>query len=58
MKNIDLALLEIAKKNIYSLENRENLNTQNSDSLDFFETSIWEFKKALEEAYELGRNSR
>lgn len=58
MKNIDLALLEIAKKNIYSLENRENLNTQNSDSLDFFEVSIWEFKKALEEAYELGRNSR
>ena len=33
----------------------ETLETRMSDSLDFYDMSIWSIKRALEEAYELGR---
>jgi hypothetical protein len=30
------------------------LNTRGSDQLDFYEVSVWQIKKALEEAYYTG----
>jgi len=33
----------------------ETLETRNSDSLDFHDVAVWEIKKALELAYELGK---
>jgi hypothetical protein len=35
----------------------ETLETRNSDSLDFHDIAVWEIRKALEAAYEAGRNS-
>ena len=32
----------------------ETLRPRNSDHLDFHEVSVWQLKKALEEAYRLG----
>ena len=32
----------------------ETLRARNSDHLDFHEVSVWQLKKALEEAYRLG----
>ncbi len=40
-----------------SLQNVTTLETQNADSKDFHELSVWELKRVLEEAYEAGRNS-
>lgn len=48
-------LIEIAKKNSYSIEERGDLETRNSDSEDFIEMSVWSIKAMLEEAYELGK---
>ncbi|MCL2107045.1 MAG: hypothetical protein FWH26_08335 [Oscillospiraceae bacterium] len=48
------ALEEIAKNNL----GIDTLRTQNSDSLDFHEVSVWSLKAALEAAYNLGRDSR
>ena len=50
-------LMEIVHKNIPELENRKDLEARNSDSEDFFETSVWSLRDALIEAYELGKNS-
>ena len=47
--------LEIAKKNLYAVEERGDLETRNWDGADFFEVSVWGLKKALEEAYLLGK---
>ena len=46
---------EIARKYIAALESREDLETHDSDSEDFFETSVWSIKAALIAAYELGK---
>ncbi len=35
----------------------ETLETRKSDSLDFHDMAVWEIRKALEAAYEAGRNS-
>jgi len=51
-KKIEEALEKIAKENLYV----ETLNTRNSDSLDFYDVSVWGIKKSLELAYELGKN--
>lgn len=48
-------LIEIAKRNSYSIEERGDLETRNSDSEDFIEMSVWSIKAMLEEAYELGK---
>lgn len=48
-------ILEIAKKNLYAVEERGDLETRNWDGADFFEVSVWGLKKALEEAYLLGK---
>ena len=50
-------LIEIAKKNSYSIETRGDLETRNGDSEDFIEMSVWSIKAMLEEAYELGRKA-
>lgn len=50
-------LIEIAKKNSYSIETRGDLETRKSDSEDFIEMSVWSIKAMLEEAYELGRKA-
>ena len=50
-------LIEIAKRNSYSIEERGDLETRNSDSEDFIEMSVWSIKAMLEEAYELGKKA-
>jgi|GEM_PF-3032054 len=48
-------LLEIAKKNYLLGHNgRENLDTHNWDSQDFYEVAVWSINDALQEAYQLG----
>jgi hypothetical protein len=52
---MDETLAEIAQKHL----ELDTLETRNSDSLDFHELSVWQIKKALEEAYLAGaRNAR
>ena len=51
-------LTRIAEKKVIGARGRGDLNTRNSDHLDFFEISVWELKYALLEAYELGRQSK
>ena len=48
-------ILEQIAKNILDIP---TLKTRNSDSLDFHEVSVWGLKKALQQAYEEGRNSK
>jgi hypothetical protein len=50
-KKIEKKLEEIAKEELFI----ETLNTRNSDGLDFYDVSVWVVKKALELAFELGR---
>ena len=57
-KNLEQALTRIANENFVSLENRKDLEQHYSDSLDFHDVAVWELKKALLAAYELGRKSR
>ena len=45
---------KIAKKHLFI----DTLRTQNSDSLDFHDVSVWGVEAALKAAYELGRNSK
>ena len=49
------ALLEIARKTLVGMEERESFEPQNSDSLDFIEASVWGIEEALTAAYLLGK---
>ncbi len=51
------SLVEIAKKYIYPVEVRGDLETCDNDSEDFLDVSVWSIKAALEAAYELGKES-
>jgi len=51
-------IVKIAQENIAEIENRKDLEQHWSDEEDFFETSVWALKAALEAAYELGKKSR
>ena len=51
------SLVEIAKKCIYPVEVRGDLETCDNDSEDFLDVSVWSIKAALEAAYELGKES-
>ena len=51
-------IIKIVHETIPELETRENLERHYWDEEDFFETSVWSLKAALEAAYELGRKSR
>ena len=53
----DKALLEIAKKHSYAIEERGDLEKRNNDSEDFLEVSVWSLKEMLKEAYELGKQN-
>ena len=46
----DKTLERIAKEHLEI----ETLRTRDSDHLDFHDVSVWQLKKALEEAYRLG----
>lgn len=48
-------LTKIAEKNIFKLRGRGDLESRNTDWMDFSTTAVWELKDALIEAYELGR---
>lgn len=48
-------LFEIAKRNIYGLEKRGDLEQRFIDSEDFLDVAVWSIRKMLEEAYELGK---
>lgn len=56
-KNEKKKLLKIAQEHIPALEGRENLEAQNCDEEDFFETAVWCLEAALAAAYELGKKS-
>ena len=58
LKNENLQLLEIAKKNSYAVENRGDLEKRNNDSEDFLDISVWSLKEMLREAYELGKQNK
>jgi hypothetical protein len=48
-------LVKIAEESIPELEGRGDLEARNSDSEDFFETSVWSLKEALRAAFEYGK---
>lgn len=48
-------LVDVAKKHIYAIERRGDLENRGNDSEDFVETSVWSIKAALLEAYQLGQ---
>ena len=52
--SVDKGLENIAN----SILGIETLETRNSDSLDFYEVSVWGIKEALKQAYEMGKNSK
>jgi len=47
---IDFKIEEIAQKHL----SIDTLKTRNSDSLDFYERSVWRIKTALQQAYLAG----
>ena len=49
----DIAITRIASE-VLGLE---TLDTRRSDSLDFHDLAVWQIRKALEAAYEAGRNA-
>ena len=49
-------LLAIAQKHLSS--RIETFDSRNSDSLDFFEVSVWGIEAALRAAYEAGREAK
>lgn len=53
MKKEDI-LTKIAKNRIGA----ETLETRNSDSLDFYDISVWALIEMLEQAYEAGRKAK
>lgn len=54
-KKQQAALLEIAKRQMVAVDYRGDLEERGCDSYDFIEVPVWGIKKALEEAYLLGK---
>jgi hypothetical protein len=52
-EKLNALLTEIAKEELLV----ETLETRWSDNLDFYDVSVWGIKRALERAYEAGRQS-
>lgn len=48
-------LVEIAKRHIYEVKRRGDLESRGADSEDFVEASVWAIEDMLLEAYQLGR---
>lgn len=57
-KTEEKKLVKIANEFIPALEGRKDLESHKSDEEDFFETSVWSLKSALEAAYQLGKESK
>ena len=57
MTKHDKDLLKIANEELFYCFDRKraDLDAHRSDDEDFMELSIWDIKRALEKAYELGR---
>lgn len=51
-------LLKIAMQTMLSVAERGDLETRNSDSEDFLDIPVWSLKRALEEAYLLGKSEK
>ena len=47
-------VLAVAKKHIYGVKGRGDLEARYHDAEDFLDIAVWCLKAALEEAYELG----
>lgn len=59
MTKDELKIIEqIAREKLPSLNNRPNLDPQNSDTLDFVDIAVWSLKDALIAAFEAGRNAK
>lgn len=57
MKSIERKITEIANKDIfYDTGQRENLNRKHNIEWDHIDVPIWDLKKALMDAYQLGFN--
>ncbi len=52
-EKLNTLLTEIAKEELLV----ETLENRWSDNLDFYDVSVWGIKRALERAYEAGRQS-
>ena len=52
-EKLNALLTEIAKEELFV----ETLEKRWSDNLDFYDVSVWGIKRALERAYEAGRQS-
>mgnify|MGYP000863385175 FL=1 len=52
------ALLKIGMQTMLSVAERGDLETRNSDSEDFLDIPVWCLKRALEEAYLLGKSEK
>lgn len=52
-EKLNALLTEITKEELLV----ETLETRWSDNLDFYDVSVWGIKRALERAYEAGRQS-
>jgi len=52
-KRMNSAVEKIARE----ILDLETLETRKSDSLDFHDMAVWEIRKALEAAYNAGRNA-
>lgn len=54
-EELDQELIKIANRCFVTLVGRQDLESRNNDSEDFYDVAIWELKAALLAAYELGR---
>lgn len=48
-------VLEIAKRVVYGVKERGDLETRHSDGEDFLDIAVWTLREAMEEAYALGK---
>ena len=48
-------VLEIAKRVVYGVKERGDLEQRFRDSDDFLDIAVWTLRQALEEAYALGK---
>lgn len=53
-KKIEKQLLNIAKENSVTIEERGDLKRRWNDSEDFIEVPVWGIEEMLKQAYELG----
>ena len=51
-------IIKIARENIVTMENRNDLERHFNNEEDFLDIAVWELKTVLLAAYELGRKSK